>query len=241
MKKLIGSLLFFIILGVSSSAFAYSYAFDIQSGGISLSVGEECSFLSITTIDDLVVDLDFDPAPEDMIFQYTASVDMTLGITLGLFGTFDYDFTMTDLDLGTFSGLDFSGLLGDGLVPINHTVSERINTQFGMYSLTDALLNYNITFTPDSNNPGQGTPGRYSVNIDSFSLSEGNTSEMLSGIISALNQSTQSPIALVAPFTIPMTLSGTVDIQADPVPVPGSLWFLGVGILGLTGFKRRQI
>ncbi len=230
-KALAGIITFFLILGVSSMAHAYSYTFNFQSGGISLHVADNCSLLSVVTTDDLVVDFDFDPPQGSMQLDYTASVDMTLG----LFGMFDYKLELPDLALGRFQSVDPSWFLGDGTTAMHHVGTQPITTQFGEYSLTDATLDYDFTFTPS-----QDVDDRYAIGIDTLSLYGGNTSELLSGIINELNQSGESPIVLSAPFTVPMTIAGAVDLQADPVPVPAAVWLFGSGLLGLIGVKRRK-
>lgn len=229
MKKYIYLILLSCVIGFASSAGAYSYSFDFQSGGISLSVGENCAFLSVNTTDDLVIDTAFDLPAVDTQAEYTASIDMTLG----LFGMFPFQLTLSDLNMGQFSTLDPTGFFGDGTSDIVLLGSQQISAQFGGYSLEDATLDFDITISPD-----QDVSGRYAVHIEGVSIYDGNTSELLSGIINELNQSGQSPIALVVPFTIPMTLSGTVDIQADPVPVPAAIWLFGAGLLGLAGIRR---
>lgn len=220
-----------LILGLASAAQAYTYSFDFQSGDISLHVAENCSLLSIVTINDLIVDMDIDAAPEDTLYSYTASLDMTLG----LFGMFNYDLDLSDLDLGTFQGFDLDSFFGDGTAVMAYTVTDTVSGQFGDYSLTDATLEYDITVTPDDS-----VEDRYAITIDTLSLYDGNTSELLSGLINELNESDESPISLEVPFTVPITLSGTMDIQAEPVPVPAGIWLLGSGLLGLIGLKRNR-
>ncbi|MCD4718912.1 MAG: PEP-CTERM sorting domain-containing protein [Desulfobacula sp.] len=235
MKKIIVSTLaFFMILGFSSMAHASSSSFDFQSGGISLHVAENCSLLSVVTTNDLIVDIDFEPSPEGLLMEYSVSVDMTLG----LFGMFNYELELSNLALGTFQGFNPSDFLGDGITAMNYAGTSVINAQFGQYDLTGATLEYDVTFTPS-----QEEFNRYAISIDMLSLYGGNISELLSGIILELNQSDQNPIALTVPFTIPMTFSGIVNLQADPVdsvPVPAAIWLLGSGLLGLIGFKRHK-
>ncbi len=240
MKKNIVVSLFLIIFGLSSYAGAYSYSFDFQSGGMRLDVAANSEMISLITTDDLVVDMNFDLPPEGMLLKYTASVDANLAL---FFGLFNMPLKMDNLVLGSFMGIDPAGFSGDGNGVVgNYSGSQRIDSQFGQYALTDALLDYNITFTQDQNYTGQNNPGRYAINIETFSISEGNTSEMLWGILSDLSSSDMVPdgVSLIPPITLFGSLTGTVDIQADPVPVPAAIWLLGSGILGLVGFKRRQ-
>jgi len=226
-----GGLLFVLILGFSSMAHAYSFSFGLESGGISLHVAENSSLISIVTTNDLIADLDFGTIPQDVPMKYTASVDMTLG----LFGMFDYELELGDLALGTFEGINPEGIIPDGTSTLGYVGTSLVTTQLGQYSLAGATLDYDVTFTPD-----QEIADRYAISIDTLSLYGGNTSELLSAIINDLNQSGQSPLVLTVPFTVPMTLSGTIDIEADPVPVPAALWLFGTGLLGLIGFKNRK-
>ncbi len=110
-----------------------------------------------------------------------------------------------------------------------------VSFQFGQYTLTGATLDYDVTFTPDL-----GILNRYAIRIDELSLYGGNTRDLLSGLINELNQSGQVPIPLPGAFSIPTTLAGTIDLQADPVPVPAAIWLLGSGLMGLIGLRRRQ-
>lgn len=226
--------MFLLVSCFASSAGAYSYSFDIQSGGINLHVAENCSLLSITTIhtpseEDIVVDLDFDLPSEETTLEYTASLNMTFG----LLGFLQYDIQLDDFSLGTFAAIDPTPFLGDGIDAVQYVDSMDISGSFGGYSLTGATLDYDITVTPYSD-----PSNRYSIHIDEFSIYGGNTSELLSGVITELNEMEGVPITLSVPFTIPVTLSGTMDIQADAVPVPSALWLLGAGIIGLAGLRR---
>lgn len=237
-KAFIGSLMFLLVFGFSSLAGAYSYSLDFQSGGISLHVAENCSLLSITTIEfpsvqDIVVDLELDLPQEEGNFEYTASLDMTFG----LLGFLQYDVQLEDFSLGTFTGIDPTPLLGDGVNALTYSGSQAISGEFGGYALTGAVLDYDMTITPDSS---VLESDRYSIHIDEFSLSGGNTSDLLSAVINELNQMEGVPITLSVPFTIPVTLAGTLDIQADPVPAPSAIWLLGAGVIGLAGFRRDR-
>ncbi|MCP4022607.1 MAG: VPLPA-CTERM sorting domain-containing protein [Desulfobacteraceae bacterium] len=232
MKKIIaGVFTLFLLLGFSSATYAYNYSFDFQSGDVSLHVAENCGLLSLTTINDVVVDFNYDAPTEDMLMEYTASVDMTLGF----FGMFNYDLELNDLALGRFQSIDPTGFIGDGLSVLNHSGSAVVSGQFDAYTLTDATLDYNLTFTPD-----EAVANRYAINIAEFSLYDGNTSDLLCGVINDLNQSGESPIALQVPFTLPITLSGALDVQAAPVPVPAAVWLFGSGLFGLVGIKRKR-
>ncbi len=195
-----------------------------------LDVTSYCQSLSIVTLNDLVVDVDFDLPPQNTAMSYTASVNMNLGIL----GMFNYNLAMNDIALGTFQSINPSDYLGNGVTALNHSGSSLITGQFGDYSVTGATLDYDVTFTPD-----QVITDRYAVKISTFSLYGGNTSDLLSGMINDLNQTGQIPIALSAPFTIPMTISGIIDLKAEPVPVPAAVWLFGSGLLGLVGYKRR--
>ncbi len=233
-KKLTGILVFFLIIGFASLAGAYSYSFDIQGGSLSLDVTENCEMVSIFTNSDLVIDVDFDLPTEDMLLQHTASmnIDLTLFGFLGL-----PTLSMTDIDLGAFIGVNPAEFLGDGTSVETYLGSSRINAQFGTYALTDALFEYDVMVTPDLT-----VDNRYAIDINTLSISEGNTSEMFWGVLNELIGSDMVPagVDLTPPFTIFGSVTGSLDIQADPVPVPAAIWLLGSGLLGLAGFKRRQ-
>lgn len=232
-EKLSGILVFFLLIGFASMAGAYSYSFDIQSGGLSLDVTENCEKVSLSTTDDLVFDVDIDLPSEDMVLQQVASVN----ITLKLFSLLDVPLSMTDIDLGTSIGVNPAEFLGDGTSVETYLGSTRIDALFGSYTLTDVLFEYDVIVAPDP-----AVDNRYAVDINNLSISEGNTSEMFWGVLNELIGSGMVPagVDLTPPFTIFGSVTGTLDVQADPVPVPAAVWLLGSGLLGLAGFKRHQ-
>lgn len=232
-----GILMLLMIFAFTSVAGAYSYSFDIQQGGISLDVAAGCESLSIATYEDLVVDLALDLPSTDIEMEYTASIH--LGVFL--YGAFGMPLDMDDFSLGQMGTIDPSVFLGDGVNPVSFAsdpeAPEILSGEFWGYTLTDALLEYDFTFTPT------GEADQYSIHIEDVSISGGNTSGLLNGIISELAGS--SPISLTPPFTIPIALSGTMDIEAvplkaDAVPVPSAIWLLGTGLIGLAGLRREK-
>lgn len=230
-KKLFGIFTVLFLMTGPTLAHAYSYSFDFKSGKFILDVTSYCSSLSITTLNDIVVDVGFDLSPKNGPAVYSATVNMNLGIL----GMFNYPLVMNDISLGTFQFLNPSVFLGDGTVAVNHQGSSQVSGEFGGYQLTDATLQYDITIRPD-----QAVADRYGIAIRTFFLHGGNTSELLTGLINDLNETGQIPVALSAPFTIPMTVSGALDLKAEPVPVPAAVLLFGSGLLGLIGYRRRQ-
>ncbi|MBU2430615.1 MAG: VPLPA-CTERM sorting domain-containing protein, partial [Proteobacteria bacterium] len=206
----------------------------IQSGTLVLDVAQNCEAVSLWTTNDLVIDVNFDLSPEDMLLKYTASIDVNIKV----FNFLNVPMRMSDIQLGSFAGIDPSGFLGDGTLVKTYSGSERINARFGQYALTDALFEYDMVITPDME-----VADRYAISIDTFSISEGNTSQMFWSVLNELSGSGMVPagVDLTPPFQLFGPVSGSIDIQADPVPVPGSLWLLGAGVLGLTGLKRRRV
>ncbi len=235
-KQLMCVISILLVLGCSTMVNAYSYSGDIVSGWISLDVTEGYLSASLTTPETqpLVVDFAFDPAPSGGVMSYTASATLSLK----LLGFFSFSFELPYTALGTFAAPDLSSLLVDGVTPAHHAGSRKITAAFGGFSLTDATLDYDYTFTPD-----QGVNDRYAIAIDTLTLSGGNTSQVLSAIVDGLNNSGQVPLPepLKAPFKIPASVSdGMFDIQvAAPVPVPAAIWLLGSGLLGLVGIRRK--
>jgi len=227
------STIFLLIIGFSSTVLAYSYKIDILQGKVNVEIGENYSFINIVTIENIVANLDFDAAPAGTLMNYTVSV----AIDLRPFGMIDYSFDVTDMDIGIFQSLDFSGLLPAGSAPSEQTAGQKtgIDADFMGYSLTGATLDYDFTFTKDDS-----ISNRYFINIAEFRLSNGNTGDILSAIITDFADEILPGMILTPPFTIPTSLAGSMDIQADPVPVPAAIWLLGSGIVGLIGFRSRR-
>ncbi|MCP4118839.1 MAG: VPLPA-CTERM sorting domain-containing protein [Desulfobacteraceae bacterium] len=233
-KRLIGIFSALFILSCSTMVHAYSYSGDIVSGWLSLDVTADYESASLTTPEPLVVDFEFDPAPCGGVVSYTASATLSLN----LLGFYTFELELPETGLGSFAAPDLSTLLGDGVNPAVHAGSREITGAFGGYSLTGANLDYDFTFTPE-----EGSNSSYEIAIDELTLSGGNTSELLSGIVEDLNQSGQVPLPqpMKAPFKIPAAVNGgTFEIRAAaPVPVPAAVWLLGSGLLGIVGIRRK--
>ncbi len=232
MKKLKVKLLTVIVfLGMCSMSYAYSYNFDFESGFANLHVSENYTLASLTTINDLVVTIAQDPPPVGELMNWSLSAD----ITLGLWGIIGYTLQFDNMALGQFMGFDLSSFIGDGTQPLTHNDTQVLNAQFGGYTLSDANLTYDILVSPFA-----GTPDKYTLSISDFSLTDGNTSELLAGAISEINQSQGGALTLQVPFDLPISLDGQLTFTADPVPVPAALLLFSSGLLGLAGWKRRE-
>jgi hypothetical protein len=233
-KTVLRMIIILIVLGCSSMAQAYSYGFDVQGGDLSLNADDGADgYLSVVTTSDLMVVSDFDPPPDDALLDYSLSLDMTLG----LFGGFvTYDLAMGNVALGVFQGIDPVDWIGDGSSVMLYEDTTTVSGQFGNYTLNNATLDYDIMFTP----PPAGTDA-YAITIAMLSLSGGNTGDLLSGIVDDLVQSGEVPFDLNFPIVnFPISLGGTAELVANPVPVPAAVWLFGSGLIGLVGVRRRM-
>jgi|GEM_PF-4130487 len=233
-KAVMRVVLILFILGCSSMAQAYSYGFDVQGGSLLLNADDGTdAYLSVVTSSDIMVAFNFDPPPDDALLDYRLSLDMTLG----LFGGFvTYDFIVDNAAMGVFQGIDPVDWIGDGNSFMLYEDTLTLSGQFGDYTLDNALLDYNVALTP----PASGS-NAYAITIAMLSLSGGNTGDLLNGIVNDLVASGEVPFALNFPITnFPISLVGTADIEASPVPVPAAVWLLGSGLIGLIGVRRRR-
>lgn len=230
MKKIVKSAVIVLcLLGLASTVQAYGYSFDIISGGFLLDVNSDASMLSLATTQDILVGIDFDPPPTGSTVDYRLSTDLDVL----LYGFLGYQVVMDDIGLGSFEALDPSAWFGDGTNPVTYAGSSAVNGQFSDYALADATLDYDVTLSPT------GADRTYAIALDTFSLYGGNTQDLLTAVIDDLNQSPDVPITIMLPFSLPINLSGTVDVTASPVPVPAAFWLFGSGLLGLVTIRRK--
>jgi hypothetical protein len=229
MKRTLTAMVIFLgVLCGAATSQAYSYAFDITGGAAQLSVNGQSGELSLATTEDLIVGFTYDAPSEDMLLSYTLSADLNLNIPFLV----NYELTLDAEPLGVAQSIDPTDFIGDGTNPMRLIGETQISGDFGDYYLEDASLAYDIQFTPDS-----GVAEQYALTIDVLTLTGGNTQDFLAGIFSDITGSGELPDSL----SVPIQLSGSAELTADPVPIPAAAWLLGSGLIGILGLRRRSV
>lgn len=231
-KALTAMVVFFSMLCCAATSQAYYYDCEITGGSVQLSVNADASELSFTTTEDLLVGLTYDAPSESMPLSYTLSTDLQMNLS----GFISYDLVVDDLPLGIFPSFDPADYIGDGTSSMSHTGETLISADFGKYHLEDATLTYDVLFTPVS-----GTSNAYAISIDTLTLSGGNTQDFLSSIVSDINAEMPSSASLRLPLSVDIEATGSIEIDASPVPVPAAIWFLGSGLIGMLGLRKKRI
>ena len=239
MKKfLTGIVVLFVVLGCTSGVQAYSYLLDIQSGSLNLTIGKGYESLTLTTPDPLVIGYDAYPVLDStMNYDYSAVADLDLTYSVPSFGLTGTTSFADSMGLGIFQGID----LDEFIVPggsITYDDSFLVSGEYDGYVLTDALLSYQVTITSDL------TTNTLTLNIIDLTLSGGNASDFLAGLIPGITTELlgMDPSFLISLTDVSMALTpgGTLDLAATPVPVPTAVWLLASGLAGLVGLKRHR-
>jgi hypothetical protein len=238
-RTFITMVIFLGVLCAAGTSQAYFYALDITGGAVELSLNDDNSELSLVTTEDLIVGFSYDAPSEEVPLAYTLSADLDLSLNLGFFGNLGYTLTLDAEPMGVFDSIDPSDFIGDGTTGTTLNGQTTISGGFGEYYLEDAVLAYDILFTPTGEAGGE--IDEYAIAISALTLSEGNTEDVMSDLLGMVADSMGLPISLSGPLTISAELTGQVELEADPVPVPAAVWLLGSGILAVLGLRRRSV
>lgn len=233
MKKTLTAIAIFLsMLCCAATSQAYYYDCDVTGGSVELSVNADATELSLITTEDLLVGLTYDAPSENVSLSYTLSTDLNLNLS----GFINYELILNAEPLGVFQSFDPTDYIGDGTGSVNHRGEALISVDFGGYYLEDAALTYDILFTPVS-----GTTDGYAISIDTLILSGGNTQDFLTGIIGDINNSDELPVYVSLPLTADIVATGSIELTANPVPVPAAIWFLGSGFIGMLGLRKKRM
>lgn len=230
-RTLTAMVIFFGVLCCASTSQAYYYNCDITGGSVQVSVNDDATELSLVTTEDLLVGFTYDAPSENVPLSYSLSTDLDLNIA----GFINYELTLDEEPLGVFQSIDPADYIGDGTGSANLKGEAHISVGFSGYYLEDAALTYDVLFTPVS-----GTTDEYDVSINTLTLSDGNTAEFLTGIFGAINNSGELPVSISLPLIADIEATGSIDLTASPVPVPAAIWFLGSGLIGMLGIRRKR-
>lgn len=231
MKRTLTAMVIFLgILCFASTSQAYYYSCDITGGSTQLNVNADATELSLVTTEDLQVGFTYDAPSENVSLSYTLSTDLNLNLS----GFINYELTLDAEPLGVSQSIDPADYLGDGTGSTNLRGQALISFGFSGYYLENASLTYDMLFTPVN-----GTTGEYTVSINTLILNDGNTGDFLTGIFDSINNSGELPVSLSFPLAADIEPTGSVELTASPVPVPAAIWFLGSGLLGMLGIRRR--
>ena len=201
----------------------------------------------------------FVPAAQATLFYFTSD-HMSGGYgSSGPFGTVeltqngaDVDFVVTLNDgswfIRTGAGDDFNfkfNIAGDtGAAADENTItgtgitgSYYIGTGKAYHGDGGGTFYYGVYFTGQGTNGGSDAmPGPLKFTVEDVTIAE----------LTGLNDKDQIFVADVIsgvtkdPTTgKPNGNTGLIDVSNTPVPLPGALWFLGSGLLGLVGVRRR--
>jgi hypothetical protein len=241
-KALITMVIFLGVLCAAATSQAYFYALNITGGEVELSLNDDLSELSVVTTEDLIVGFSYDAPDANIPLAYTLSADLDLSLSLDLgplsLGPFDYSLALDAEPIGVLDSIDPSDLIGDGTDATSFTGQTLISGDMGEYYLEDALLAYDILFTPVTGTDDE--IDEYAITINALTLSDGNTQEFVSGLLDMVTDSMDLPISLSGPLTVSAELTGDLELEADAVPVPAAVWLLGSGILAILGLRRRS-
>lgn len=233
-RTLITMVIFLGVLCAAATSQAYFYALDITGGEVELSLNEDLSELSLVTTEDLAVGFSYDAPDTNMPLAYTLSADLDLTLDLGFISP-SYRLALDAEPIGVLDSIDPSDFIGDWANGTPLTGQTMISGDFGEYYLEDAILAYDILFTP-----GEGVD-EYAISIRNLTLSDGNTQEFVSGLLDMVIEPLGLPISLEGPMTVSAELTGNLELEADAVPVPAAVWLLGSGILAILGLRRRSV
>ncbi len=229
LKKIALTVVLMVFAGVTM-AHAYSYSFDIISGAAVINVPADGDEILLQTTSDLIVDFSADPAPDELVLDYLASYDLQLVIG----GFLNYSLMDAGVAMGQFSSINPASFVNPDSMII-HEGNQVINADFPPYALENASLYYHLTVTPDD-----AVDNRYHINIPMLLVSGGNTEEILAALMTDI-QSAVPLLSISLPIVdFPISVSGSVDIEATPTPVPSALWLFGSGIIGLIGWQRKS-
>jgi hypothetical protein len=232
--------IFLGVLCAAATSQAYFYALDITGGEVELSLNDDLSELSVVTTEDLIVGFSYDAPDANIPLAYTLSADLDLSLSLDLgplsLGPFDYSLALDAEPIGVLDSIDPSDLIGDGTDATSFTGQTLISGDMGEHYLEDALLAYDILFTPVTGTDDE--IDEYAITINALTLSDGNTQDFVTGLLDIVTE--PLGFSLSGPLTVSAELTGDLELEADAVPVPAAVWLLGSGILAILGLRRRS-
>jgi hypothetical protein len=235
-KALVTMVIFLGVLCAAATSQAYFYAFDVTGGAVDLSLNGDNSELSMVTTEDLMVGFSYDAPSESVPLAYTLSADLDLTVDLGFLGSVGQNLTLDAEPIGVFDSIAPSDFIGDGTTPTTFAGQTLVSGDFGGYDLENAILAYDILFTPVG---GAGEMDEYAITINAITLSGGNTGEFVSSLLDMVTD--PLGFSLSGPLTVSAGLTGDLTLEADAVPVPAAVWLLGSGILAILGLRKRSV
>lgn len=217
MKKLIATVLLLGLLGLAASAFALPITFDV--------VGTKNSTLRAT------VTASFDPS--------TLLASIMIQNTTGTKGTITgFAFNLPGDGLGVSSVTDKSGFANWHLLNPTTFRPNTINTPQPLGSY-DVGLGTGPNF--GGGKVGSGIAMGESKTFSLLFSGNGAGGLSTSAIMAALSQPKANDLSQHFAVRFQETTGGQSDVATPAAtPVPGAVWLLGSGLLGVLGFKRSR-
>jgi len=223
----------FVPAAQAATTYDYNYEFEVTSGNLAVSFGDNYSYVNLYTTSALTIDYSYDNemttgSAYEGIYSYFLEIEVQDIPLFDGFYTSDqsFDTDKSDEEFSTSDGLDISAYYGD------YVGSTTIS--YEKYGLYDVNVSYAYSIS--------GSGDTLSITIYYIYLSGGNLSSVLNDLV---DEYSSYGIDLEGETLAAKITDGYGIVNANKVasevPVPAAIWLLGSGLLGIVGLGKKRL